>query len=534
MKKLFIFSCILASAAIFSGCGEKEVSVPDIALTMSFSDAGFVSGDGEFLSNFSDGDRIGLFAVENGAVVEEVNNLCVTASPNGESLVWTVSDASMLFPPEAVYYAYYPYQDGFSASVNPAAVSAAEFFDGLVSSWSLPADQSGSALRSADLMTGSASVSSGVLDIAMQHSMALTAMEFPGKVYRFTNTDYQIPDYSLSADVVFDDFVPYSQDSKYYYLVKPGTYSLSGSLGGEAWSYEGDAAAGSFIDHSEGELEVIEHQLQVGDFYLADGSLLSKDAPASEVSAAHVLGVVCQYNPDRIGEGEKEALGGVAHALVLASRVAGGEGGYMQYRFYTDYAIQDTDFDRCYVRDEEGEIGFPRVPQETNLAELCRLADANIDGYKATHLIYTERAEDMALGNYPGFQAVQNFAGEVGGPVEGVSTGWFMPAGGQYLDAVRNLCNLKLDAGSVSESGGFEGTMTWFDQGSVAQSMNSNFEKIAANQKSLYFDAQNGTMVSTEASPDCHRYIDFADYGWVDYLCYWKYTTTFVRPMLAF
>lgn len=80
MKKLFIFSCILASAAIFSGCGEKEVSVPDIALTMSFSDAGFVSGDGEFLSNFSDGDRIGLFAVENGAVVEEVNNLCVTAS----------------------------------------------------------------------------------------------------------------------------------------------------------------------------------------------------------------------------------------------------------------------------------------------------------------------------------------------------------------------------------------------------------------------------------------------------------------------
>ena len=66
---------------------------------------------------------------------------------------------------------------------------------------------------------------------------------------------------------------------------------------------------------------------------LADGSLLSKDAPASEVSAAHVLGVVCQYNPDRIGEGEKEALGGVAHALVLASRVAGGVGGYMQNRF---------------------------------------------------------------------------------------------------------------------------------------------------------------------------------------------------------
>lgn len=78
----------------------------------------------------------------------------------------------------------------------------------------------------------------------------------------------------------------------------------------------------------------------------------------------------------------------------------------MQYRFYTDYSIQDTDFDNSYVRDEEGEIGFPRVPQEKNITKLYELANVDLEGYKATHLIYTERAEDLAAGNYPGFKAV--------------------------------------------------------------------------------------------------------------------------------
>lgn len=466
--------------------------------------------------------------------METVNNLCVTATESG----WTISDASMLFPQGAVYYAYFPYQENLTASVNPAGTSAEEFFEGLVSSWTLPADQSGDAFKASDLMIGSASVESEAVNMTLSHAMALAAVELPGKVYTFTNTDVQIPDYSLTADAEFDEIVPFKSSGLFLCLVKPGDFSLSGSIGGESWSFDGNAVAGAYMLHSEGEAEVIEHQLQIGDFFLADGSLLSKDAPASEVSAAHVLGVVCQYDPDRIGKGEKEALGGTAHALVLGSMLAGANGNpyvYMQYRFYTDYSIQDTDFDNSYVRDEEGEIGFPRVPQEKNITKLYELANVDLEGYKATHLIYTERAEDLAAGNYPGFKAVQDYAGEVGGPVDGVSTGWFMPSSGQYLDAIRNICNLKLDASNVSESGGFEGTMTWFiEEGVASTAMNKSFDKIAANRKSLYFEGQNSTIVSTEAAPDCHRYIDLADLGWVDYLCYWKYTTSFVRPMLAF
>lgn len=533
MKKIIILCSTLAAMAFMAGCS-KDSRLPDAPITnMSFTDMGYFSGDGSvaYQIEFSEGDKIGLFAVEDGKIVETVNNLCITATLDGNSLLWMPSDVSMLFPQEATYYAYYPYQEDFSSPVNAVETSAEGFFADFISSWTVSADQSGDAFKASDLMVGSASVESSALDVTLSHKMGMVAVELPAKIYRFTNTDYQIPDYSLSGTPVFNDFTPYSDGGQYLYVVKPGDFHLSGSVSGEAWTLDGTAAAGAYVQHSEGESEVIEHNLQIGDFFLADGTLLSKDAPASEVGAAHVIGIVCQYDPERIAEGEREALGGTAHALVLATKTAGGG---VLYRFYTDYAIQDTDFDHCYVRDEEGEIGFPRVPQVTDLEELCRLADENIDGYYATHLIYTERAEDLAAGNYPGFKAVQDYAAEVGGPVEGLTTGWFMPAGGQYLDAIRNICDIELDAGNVSPSGSFDGTMTWFNMGTLSNLMNAAMSKVSYSNKTDYQENQNGTMIACEASDDCHRYIDIANQGWVDYMCFWKFTTTSVRPMLAF
>lgn len=527
---------MIPAILVIAGCeknGQESVLVP---LTVSVSDDGFLSSDGAavYPAEFSDGDAIGLFAVENGAVVETVDNLCLTASSNGGAIVWSSSDSVMTFPENAVYYAYYPYQENFGASVDPSATTASEFFADFIAGWNLPDDQS-NGFADYDLSVGTASPSSGRLDFEMSHAMGLVAIELPGKAYRFTNTDYQIPDYFLSALPVFNDFVPYSHDGCYLYIVKPGDFSLSG-IAGEEWSFDGSISAGAYMLHSEGETEIIEHQLQIGDFFLADGSLLSKDAPASEVAAANVIGIVCQYNPERIAEGEREALGGVAHALVLATRVAGflsaDNLGYMR-RFYTDYSIQNTDFEASYTRDEE-EIGFPNIPMTSDLQELYTLADENLDGYRATHLIYTERADDFAKGYYPGFKAVYDFASEVGGPAEGVTTGWFMPSGGQYLDAIRNLCNVELDITGIVASGVANGSMAWEGQGALASAMNKAMEKVSNNNKILYSDYQNGVMIAATASDKYYRYIDIADGGWVDYICFFKYATSIVRPMLAF
>ena len=532
MKKIIILCSTLAAMAFMAGCS-KDSRLPDTPITnMSFTDMGYFSGDGSvaYQIEFSEGDKIGLFAVEDGKIVETVNNLCITATLNENSLLWMPSDVSMLFPQEATYYAYYPYQEDFSSSVNVDGVSAKEFFADFISSWEVSADQSGDAFKASDLMVGSASLDASALSLTLTHEMGLVSLELPVKLYRFTNTDYQIPDYFVSGTPVFNDFTPYSDGGQYLYVVKPGDFHLSGSVSGEAWTLDGTAAAGAYTQHSEGESEIIEHQLQI------DGSLISKDAPASEVSSADVIGIVCQIDPDRIADGEKEALGGVAHAIVLATRVAGflsaDNLGYMR-RFYTDYSIQNTDFEASYTRDEE-EIGFPNIPMTSDLQELYTLADENLDGYRATHLIYTERADDFAKGYYPGFKAVYDFASEVGGPAEGVTTGWFMPSGGQYLDAIRNLCNVELDITGIVASGVANGSMAWEGQGALASAMNKAMEKVSNNNKILYSDYQNGVMIAATASDKYYRYIDIADGGWVDYICFFKYATSIVRPMLAF
>lgn len=537
MRNIYSLLIMIPAILVIAGCeknGQESVLVP---LTVSVSDDGFLSSDGAtvYPAEFSDGDAIGLFAVENGTVLEAVDNLRLTASSNGGSIVWSSSDSVMTFPENAVYYAYYPYQENFGASVDPSATTASEFFADFIAGWNLPDDQS-NGFADYDLSVGTASPSSGRLDFEMSHAMGLVKISLPEKTYRFTNTDRQIPDYSLSGNVVFNDFKPWTDGNFYIYLIMPGNFSLSGSYGDTPWQQDGEAIADNCVTIDYGEPEVIEHLLQVGDFFLADGSLISKDAPASEVSSADVIGIVCQIDPDRIADGEKEALGGVAHAIVLATRVAGflsaDNLGYMR-RFYTDYSIQNTDFEASYTRDEE-EIGFPNIPMTSDLQELYTLADENLDGYRATHLIYTERADDFAKGYYPGFKAVYDFASEVGGPVEGVTTGWFMPSGGQYLDAIRNLCNVELDITGIVASGVANGSMAWEGQGALASAMNKAMEKVSNNNKILYSDYQNGVMIAATASDKYYRYIDIADGGWVDYICFFKYATSIVRPMLAF
>ena len=114
----------------------------------------------------------------------------------------------------------------------------------------------------------------------------------------------------------------------YRYLVNPALAAatiLAGGYGGnreftiaptglEAGSYKVYKVDGGRVEKN--------HTLQVGDYFLADGNLLSKDAAAEMVAQAEVAGIVFQTAPSRIGEGEKNALGGEAHGLVLAAKNA--------------------------------------------------------------------------------------------------------------------------------------------------------------------------------------------------------------------
>lgn len=524
MKKILI----LVAAAIFVAACEKAPESVDVMLDFSATDKGFELPDGTYASAtaFAEGDCIGLFGVMDGAIVEGINNLCLTAAGNG---TWQSTDASMTFPTGAVYYAYYPYQADFTASVNTSASNAAEFFSELISQWPVAENQSGDGFKASNLLVASARTSSESLNIELAPAMGLVKVGVNGKIYTFTNTDYELSDYFASADKMsFSGNIPAIGDGGYLFVVRPGAYSIEYTYQGETQTAEGTVESGKCSVAREGDAEYIEHNLQIGDFYLADGSLLSKDTPAFDVASSDVIGVVVVIDPTRIGEGEREALGGNAHALVLASMLAGNGG---MFRWYTDYS--NPDYDTYYIRDE-AEIGLSTVPEISDFNVLFNSAHADIEGYTNYNLIMTKRAEDVASGYYPCFTAVQNFTEEVGGPVEGVSTGWFLPASGQLLDAICSICGgLDLNASNITEAQ-VEGYMSWGGNGNLADKANEIFEKIPWGKKIVFKDNSNGMATSTQSSAEGYRFIDFGNHGFVDYNWSHKFTTTFVRPMLAF
>ena len=531
MKKFLILA---AMAMLFAAC-EKDPNnnnggnegPDDTPIALTFSDRGFALTDGTYTMNhrFIAGDRVGLYIVQDGNMLAE--NICMTAS-GSDSLTWTPSDASVAFPAGATYYAYYPYQVELPASIDASGADANGFFAPIVDAWTLPEDQSGAAFDVANLLIGSLQVTGGNNDnIELAPVMGVVEVGTSGTVYTFTNTDYVISDYSLGEEfLTFDGVTPRFKNGVYAVLVRPGSFSLTCS---DSQIYSGSVGAGECFVAKESTAEVIEHNLQIGDFYLADGSLLSKDTPASDLANSDVLGVVVVIDPARIGEGERAALGGNAHALVFASMLAGYG---TPYRWYTDYS-RPEEYNTNYIRDES-EIGLTTVPEISDLNALFAAAHADIEGYKNYHLIMTERAEDVAAGYYPCFSAVQNFTEEVGGPVEGVSTGWFLPASGQLLDAISGLCGgLELNANNITEAQEV-GYMSWGGNGNLADKANEMFESIPWGKKIIFADNSNGMAAATQSSAEGYRFVDLGNHGFVDYNWSPKFTTPVVRPMLAF
>ena len=106
-------------------------------------------------------------------------------------------------------------------------------------------------------------------------------------------------------------------------------------------------------------------------FFLADGRLLSKDAPADEVASSDVIGVVYQIDPERFDPAIADTLGAV-HALVLG----------------TKYVKELPDEDAGYYHWGplglgESLIGFDKIYGSYELDANYRLADRDIFGYFA-------------------------------------------------------------------------------------------------------------------------------------------------------
>lgn len=507
MKQIFIF-CGIAAFAFSCSKGDSDGSTDPttppgtditLPLTVQVTSGSYSASDG--LENvpvtLNEGDAIGLYILRDGN--PDATAVKLTLGSDG---TWSASE-ELEHTEGNRYFACYPWQEQPGGAIHADAENDEAFFAEMISEWVPAADQSTpEKFAAAALMTATgktiATDESATLVLQFTPRTALVGITFPQTVYKFTNTP-SIPDYTVPAsNIVFDGFTPSILDNEVYlYQVNPNSDSeIKGSYGdGETWTFAGaDSEAGRLTLHAVGSGDTEkQHTLQVGDFFLADGNLLSKDTEAATVAAAPVVGIVYQIDPNRISDAEKEALGGKVHGQVISSQMLISS---------TQNPLKWCTYGGQGDRDESS-IGLKPIPDlNSDHATNVKLADAAIDGYYYTTQILTQRADDLEK-FYPLFCEIQNFATLAGGPVSGINaTGWYLPAIGQWFDVIRGLggYDMAVDSPDLSPFilDGIEYVDTFYwtykDDVDIVPSLNKAMEKVAAERKYNYMINQTNTF----------------------------------------
>ena len=465
-----------------------------LQLTISVTDGGYTSTEGKttravengYTTEFTEGDACGLYMVRGGKPV--YSNVKLTAEKDAATggIMWKTDGTTLAAGMDGEsYYLYYPYQaDMAGKTATPAegaVMTDAEFFKPLIDGWQPGDDQSTHAAYTAsDLMTaGGSTTGTGNtihLSFAMKHRMALAVIEMPKTVYKFI--DANVPDYTVGAEATFTGTAKPLRmaDGTYRYLVHSSmptiegcydggnreftiTTSASHPVVGEYKRYKVDGAAETIKNVTYYESGIA----RIGDFYCTKdngttGYLIPKEADETTVQAAKVVGIVFQTDKSRIGAKEKEKLGGEGnvHGLVMAVK-------------------------NIATRQAWGLFGMDEG------LTTCRTKADNyndISGYGNCEHI---RANRGSFANYPAFKAADGYNTTC--PVPATTTGWYLPASGQWWDILQNLggCPALADVTQqTSPDPDIAEGFLWKSQGDVPAALNKWMENIAVGDKDTF------------------------------------------------
>lgn len=308
---LWKLSCMaLAMAAIVTGCNQNnELGTPapsseEDVLNVVATANDFVSSDAtsrvseaDYTTTFEEGDAIGVFVVRDGEAL--ISNMKMTLGADGTT--WAgESGAKLYYYKDADYIAYSPYTDGLSAT------SETEIVDYFTAKLEGTTGQSTLAdYQAADLMTASvaaAEVTRGQnINFKFAHKMSMIEIKVPIRAYTTTGGyEYSAP-LGLSVEIDNAEYAlctfgkettgdAGSEVTKGIYrcIVAPSDAALNvegefqdGSVpvyfpaaGGAALSVTPKAGEYKGIDvkYDYGTYSA-ERDLQVGDYYYADGSI---------------------------------------------------------------------------------------------------------------------------------------------------------------------------------------------------------------------------------------------------------------------
>ena len=480
-------------------CTQEEFpAVQDKAqqLTISVTDGGYTSAvenmktrvetravENGYTTEFTEGDACGFYMVRGGKPV--YSNVKLTAEKDAATggIMWKTDGTTLAAGMDGEsYYLYYPYQaDMAGKTATPAegaVMTDAEFFKPLIDGWQPGDDQSTHAAYTAsDLMTaGGSTTGTGNtihLSFAMKHRMALAVIEMPKTVYKFI--DANVPDYTVGAEATFTGTAKPLRmaDGTYRYLVHSSmptiegcydggnreftiTTSASHPVVGEYKRYKVDGAAETIKNVTYAESGIA----RIGDFYCTKnngttGYLIPKEADETTVQAAKVVGIVFQTDKSRIGAKEKEKLGGEGnvHGLVMAVK-------------------------NIATRQAWGLFGMDEG------LTTCRTKADNyndISGYGNCEHIRTNRGN---FDSYPAFKAAYDYNTTC--PVPATTTGWYLPASGQWWDILQNLGGFPALADVTQQTSPDTGEFLWKSQGDVPAALNKWMENIAVGDKDTF------------------------------------------------
>ena len=480
-------------------CTQEEFpAVQDKAqqLTISVTDGGYTSAvenmktrvetravENGYTTEFTEGDACGFYMVRGGKPV--YSNVKLTAEKDAATggIMWKTDGTTLAAGMDGEsYYLYYPYQADMAGKTathaEGAVMTDAEFFKPLIDGWQPGDDQSTHAAYTAsDLMTaGGSTTGTGNtihLSFAMKHRMALAVIEMPKTVYKFI--DANVPDYTVGAEATFTGTAKPLRmaDGTYRYLVHSSmptiegcydggnreftiTTSASHPVVGEYKRYKVDGAAETIKNVTYAESGIA----RIGDFYCTKnngttGYLIPKEADETTVQAAKVVGIVFQTDKSRIGAKEKEKLGGEGnvHGLVMAVK-------------------------NIATRQAWGLFGMDEG------LTTCRTKADNyndISGYGNCEHIRTNRGN---FDSYPAFKAADGYNTTC--PVPATTTGWYLPASGQWWDILQNLGGCPALADVTQQTSPDTGEFLWKSQGDVPAALNKWMENIAVGDKDTF------------------------------------------------
>lgn len=421
-------------------------------------------------TTFSTGDALGLFAIKDGAIIDDISNtkLIYSQGTGGSAGSWNPLAGTTLYWSEGVeYVAYSPYQDGITIG---STKTTKDIISRLASYFTAESDQSTRERYAAsDLLTAigtpttdAANPARKILTLNFKHQYALMILEpqvyaevvapaGAGFVY-FDGCMAPVPLRADETDAGYFDFpaCPMS-DGTYRYIMpinankpenvkiyKGGYRVVEGSLNIE-WT--GDVTFKMTPGHSytlkmphrpSGTIKTVERPLAPGDIYLEDFGeivIVPGNGPISddgiiEPNTGMNAGIVVTCDPARMTD-PKCIANGWTHAYVMAI-FPGSDGAWLDAAVGTgsDESVLDNTTTRY-------------------------LAEHNMNGYSETEAMLTERTKYGDIDNYPILKDLISYRTYHPLPSKINCSPWFIPSIGQWIDVINNIGGVSPDRFSM-------------------------------------------------------------------------------------